>query len=93
MTEYRRAKLEGATFFFTVNRAERHGNHLLVTISIYPGRSSARSRAGIHLKSMMAVLPEPLHCIWILPPGDADCANEGSRSCLFPWSALTVTHV
>jgi putative transposase len=30
MTEYRRAKLEGATYFFTVNCAERHGNHLLV---------------------------------------------------------------
>ncbi len=30
MTEYRRAKLEGATYFFTVNCAERHSNHLLV---------------------------------------------------------------
>ncbi|MCU7849626.1 MAG: hypothetical protein KZQ89_16870 [Candidatus Thiodiazotropha sp. (ex Lucinoma kastoroae)] len=30
MTEYRRAKVEGATYFFTVNCAERRGNHLLV---------------------------------------------------------------
>ena len=30
MTEYRRAKIRGATYFFTVNGAERHGNYLLV---------------------------------------------------------------
>jgi hypothetical protein len=29
MTEYRRAKAEGATYLFTVNCAERGGNHLL----------------------------------------------------------------
>jgi putative transposase len=30
MTEYRRACIPGATWFFTVNLAERHGKPLLV---------------------------------------------------------------
>jgi len=30
MTQYRRASVPGATWFFTVNLAERHGNRLLV---------------------------------------------------------------
>ncbi len=31
MTEYRRAHVPGATWFFTVNLAERKGNRLLVS--------------------------------------------------------------
>jgi len=30
MTDYRRAKAKGASWFFTVNCAEHRGNHLLV---------------------------------------------------------------
>jgi len=30
VTEYRRAKIKGATYFFTVNCAERHRNRLLL---------------------------------------------------------------
>ncbi len=30
MTTYRRTKIDGATYFFTVNCAQRHGNHLLL---------------------------------------------------------------
>jgi putative transposase len=30
MTDYRRAYLTGATWFFTVNLAERRGNRLLI---------------------------------------------------------------
>ncbi len=29
MTAYRGANIKGGTYFFTVNCAERHGNHLL----------------------------------------------------------------
>jgi putative transposase len=73
MTEYRRAKLEGATYFFTVNCAERHGNHLLVD-SIDLLRQIFRKVKSEHPFEIDAivVLPEHLHCIWTLPPGDAD---------------------
>ncbi len=73
MTEYRRVKLEGATYFFTVNCAERHGNHLLVD-SINLLRQIFRKVKSEHPFEIdaMVVLPEHLHCIWTLPPGDAD---------------------
>ncbi len=73
MTEYRRAKLEGARYFFTVNCAERHGNHLLVD-HIDVLREVFRKVRGGHPFAIdaMVVLPEHLHCIWTLPPDDAD---------------------
>ncbi len=73
MTEYRRAKLEGATYFFTVNCAERHGNHLLVD-PIDLLRQIFRKIKSEHPFEIdaMVVLPEHLHCIWTLPPDDAD---------------------
>jgi putative transposase len=73
MTEYRRAKTQGATYFFTVNCAERHGNHLLVD-SIDLLRQIFRKIKSEHPfeTDAMVVLPEHLHCIWTLPPGDAD---------------------
>jgi len=73
MTEYRRAKIQGATYFFTVNCAERHGNHLLVD-SIDLLRQifrKVKSEDPFEIDAMV-VLPEHLHCIWTLPPGDAD---------------------
>ena len=73
MTEYRRAKLEGATYFFTVNCAERHGNHLLVDAidSLRQIFRKVKSEHPFEIDAMV-VLPEHLHCIWTLPPGDTD---------------------
>ncbi len=73
MTEYRRAKIQGATYFFTVNGAERSGNHLLVD-PIDLLRQIFRKVKNEHPFEIDAivVLPEHLHCIWTLPSGDAD---------------------
>ncbi|MGF1613835.1 MAG: transposase, partial [Gammaproteobacteria bacterium] len=73
MTEYRRAKIQGATYFFTVNGAERSGNHLLVD-HIDLLRQIFRKVKNEHPFEIDAivVLPEHLHCIWTLPSGDAD---------------------
>ncbi|BAP56242.1 transposase [Thioploca ingrica] len=73
MTEYRRAKIEGATYFFTVNCAERHGNRLLINY-IDVLRQVFRKVKQEHPFQIDAIviLPEHLHCIWTLPEGDAD---------------------
>jgi putative transposase len=73
MTEYRRARLSGATWFFTVNLAERHGNRLLID-RIDLLRAAFRYVRQRHPFRMDAVvvLPDHLHCVWTLPPGDAD---------------------
>ena len=73
MTNFRRAKIAGATYFFTVNCAQRHGNALLVE-HIDLLRQVVRKVKNDHPFTIdaMVVLPEHLHCIWSLPEGDAD---------------------
>jgi putative transposase len=73
MVEYRRPKITGGAYFFTVNCAERKGIHTL-TDNIELLRQSFRKVKRTHPFSIDAivVLPEHLHCIFTLPAGDAD---------------------
>jgi len=73
MTNYRRIHTPGATWFFTVNLAERNNNALLVD-SIDQLRQAFRyvkQRHPFHFNAAV-VMPDHLHCIWTLPAGDAD---------------------
>ena len=72
MTSYRRARIPGATYFFTVNLADRHSTLLVDRINDL--RNALRYVRTRHpfLIDAMVVLPEHLHAIWTLPPGDAD---------------------
>jgi REP-associated tyrosine transposase len=73
MTEYRRARSPGATRFFTVNLAERHGNRLLVEqIDRLRAAFSIVQRKHPVKVEAIVVLPDHLHCLWRLPPGDSD---------------------
>jgi putative transposase len=79
MTNYRRPKLAGATWFFTVNLAERGDNRLLLTHMDRLRHSFRRVRQRHPFRiDALVVLPEHLHCIWTLPPGDADYATRWS---------------
>ena len=73
MTEYRRSKIPGATYFFTVNCAERKGNSIL-TDNIDTLRNAFRKVKNDHPFEINAIviLPEHLHCIWSLPKDDTD---------------------
>jgi putative transposase len=79
MTEYRRAWLPGATWFFTVNLAERRGNRLLVE-RIDVLRTAFRYVRVRHPFDLEAVviLPDHLHCVWTLAPGDKDFSSRWS---------------
>ena len=73
MTNYRRADLPGAAYFFTVNLVERKGNTLL-TDRIDELRLAFRYvKQGhpFHIDAIV-ILPEHLHCLWTLPPDDAN---------------------
>ena len=74
MANYRRNFIEGGSFFFTVNLADRR-SHLLVE-RIYLLRQSFRYTQSRHPFTIDAVvvLPDHLHAIWTLPSGDADYA-------------------
>jgi len=77
MRSYIRAKAKGATYFFTVNLAERHNNDLLVA-NIDVLRLVFRQTKQKYPFTMEAcvILPEHLHCIWRLPEGDNDFSKR-----------------
>ncbi len=71
MTEYRRAKVEGATYFFTVNCAVRRGNHLLVE-NIDRLRQVFRKVKTDHPFEIDAMVILPDHLQPILGPSDSE---------------------
>lgn len=77
MTEYRRAHVPGASWFFTVNLAQRKGNHLLVERidSLRAAFEMVRVRYPFRMDAVV-ILPEHLHCIMTLPEGDADFSTR-----------------
>lgn len=72
MTNYRRTTVPGATWFFTVNLAERRSRLLVDQIDTL--RQSLRYVQGRHPFRINAMvgLPDHLQAIWTLPPGDSD---------------------
>ena len=77
MTDYCRAYIPGATWFFTVNLAERRGNRLLVEKidSLRLAFAYVRRRRPFRVEAVV-VLPDHLHGVWTLPPGDADFSTR-----------------
>jgi putative transposase len=73
MPNYRRAFIPGGTWFFTVNLLQRYRNDLLIR-EIDLLRETVRRVRERHpfLIDAWVVLPDHLHCIWTLPPGDSD---------------------
>jgi putative transposase len=69
---YRRADTTGGTYFFTVNLAERHSDFLVRHIEDLRTVIQRVKEAHTFVTLAMVVLPEHLHAIWRLPPGDAD---------------------
>ena len=79
MTEYRRTYMPGVSWFFTVNLAQRKGNHLLVN-HIDALRQAFRyiNEKYPYRLDAVVVLPDHLHCIWTLPPDDSDYSRRWS---------------
>ena len=74
MVDYRRNRVPGGTFFFTVNLHNRRST-LLVDHVVELRDSFAAVREGhpFHIDAIV-VLPEHLHAVWTLPEGDDDYA-------------------
>ena len=72
MAEYRRNQVEGGTYFFTVTLADRGSGLLVAEIEVLrEAVRKAREARPFHVDAWV-VLPDHLHCLWTLPPGDAD---------------------
>ena len=76
MPDYRRLSIPGGTYFFTVNLLERRLDTLVRHIDALPEavRTTRRERP-FHIDAWV-VLPDHMHCIWTLPPGDDDFSNR-----------------
>lgn len=72
MTDYRRCRINGGTYFFTVNLADF--SQSLLTNHIDTLRESFRVVKEVQLFQIdtIVILPEHLHAIWTLPDGDND---------------------
>lgn len=78
MPDYRRAKIAGGTFFFTLTLADRSSDLLVREIE-------RLRRVYIHVREhklfktvAICILPDHLHTIWSLPAGDSDFARRWS---------------
>ncbi len=72
MPEYRRNRVPGGTFFFTVNLRDRRSDLLVRHVdALREAICRARLRAPFRIDAWV-VPPDHMHCLWSLPEGDAD---------------------
>jgi putative transposase len=78
MSQYRRAKVKGGTFFFTLTLADRSSDLLVRHVErlrrIY---QTVQERQPFETVAI-CILPDHLHAIWSLPPDDADFSMRWS---------------
>ena len=72
MTEYRRYKVKGVCYFFTVNLANRRQQLLTENIDLLRQAFWKVKRKHPFAIDAIVILPEHLHCVWTLPEHDMD---------------------
>ncbi|MGA8277014.1 MAG: transposase [Rhodanobacteraceae bacterium] len=74
MTNYRRDRTAGGSYFFTLNLADRRSHRLVEHIELL--RAAFRAVKATHpfVVDAIVVLPDHLHAVWTLPSNDADYA-------------------
>ncbi len=77
MPNYRRARIEGATYFFTVVTAQRRcllaNEH--ATSVLRQSVASVLQQMPFYINAWV-VLPDHMHAIWTLPAGDQDFSTR-----------------
>jgi len=76
MPDYRRAHVPGGTYFFTIALLERQRDTLVRHIDALRKAVRAVLADRPFTIEAWAVLPDHMHCIWTLPPGDSVYANR-----------------
>jgi putative transposase len=74
MSRYRRAKVDGGVFFFTVTLADRSSDLLLRHVDRLRRLYMSVQKRYPFETIAICVLPDHLHAIWSLPPGDENFA-------------------
>jgi len=72
MPHYRRNRVDGGSYFFTVNLRDRRSDLLVAEIgALRSAVRAVRERHPFHIDAWV-VLPDHMHCLWTLPAGDHD---------------------
>ena len=72
MPNYRRAFIPGGCWFFTANLLERRNTLLVDHIDLLRAAVEKTHRRYPFVIYAVVVLPDHMHTVWTLPPGDAD---------------------
>ena len=72
MPNYRRAFVPGGCWFFTVNLLERRKTLLVDHIDALRAVVAKTRERYPFVIDAVVVLPDHIHAVWTLPPGDAD---------------------
>jgi len=76
MPDYRRYRVAGGTYFFTVNLLERRQDTLVRHIdALREAVRKTRQERPFHIDAWV-VLPDHIHCVLTLPSGDDDFSNR-----------------
>jgi putative transposase len=76
MSRYRRAKIKGGTFFFTITLADRSSDLLVRHIDRLRNAYRIVQEKRPFETVAICVLPDHLHAIWSLPTNDDDYATR-----------------
>jgi putative transposase len=68
--EYRRARIAGGCYFFTVALADRSSDLLIAHINTLRAAFKVVKTSHPFTIDAIVILPEHLHCLWTLPPDD-----------------------
>jgi putative transposase len=83
MPDYRRNRMPGATYFFTVNLFDRRSTLLVEhVVALRAAVREVRRQSPFHIDAWV-VLPDHMHCLWTLPEGDDDFPGR--------WRAIKTT--
>jgi len=76
MSQYRRAKINGSSFFFTVVLADRSSNLLVDQIDRLRQAYRVVWERRPFKTIAICILPDHVHAIWALPEGDTDFSTR-----------------
>ena len=76
MTNDRRNRVPGATYFFTVNLLDRRSRLLTDEITLLREAARTIRRARPFHIDACVILPDHMHCLWTLPEQDTDYATR-----------------
>ena len=79
MSSYRRLRISGASYFFTVALADRRSTALTDNIdALRAAFRAVLAERPVRIDALV-VLPDHLHAVWTLPAGDADFSGRWKR--------------